>query len=132
MAGIKSLIWLALTGSTGMTLLILACTLHQQNWWPAIVTLFYLACPFPILISKHVTSDAGFGSQSNPPKEWAYFLTTGIIISALALPIIMARVDTIVVAATLLSLASSAFFFSTILAFFVVFQSDDSYAGGLY
>lgn len=35
--------------------------------------------------------NGGFSSQSNPAKEWAFFLTTGIIISALALPIIMAR-----------------------------------------
>lgn len=90
-----SLIGLALAGSAGMTLLILACTLHQQNWWPAIITIFYLAVPFPILISKHVSNDGGFTSQSNPAKEWAYFLTTGIIICALALPIVMARVGTV-------------------------------------
>lgn len=90
-----SLIGLALAGSAGMTLLILACTLHQQNWWPAIIILFYLACPFPLLISKHVSSDTGFGGQSSGPKEWAYFLTTGIIVSAIALPIIMARAGTV-------------------------------------
>lgn len=92
-----SLIGLALAGSTGMTLLILACTLGaQQNWWPAIVTVFYIVVPFPILISKQWSNDvSGFGSQSNPPKEWAYFLTTGIIISALALPIVMAGVSVV-------------------------------------
>lgn len=78
-----------------MTLLILACTLQKQNWWPAIVILFYLIVPFPILISRQVSSTNGFGSASNPPKEWAYFITTGIIISALALPIEMARVGTV-------------------------------------
>lgn len=78
-----------------MTLLILACTLNQQNWWPAIVIIFYLLAPFPILISRQVSSGNGFGSASDPAKEWAYFITTGVIISALALPILMARVGTV-------------------------------------
>lgn len=85
---------MALAGSAGMTLLILACTLHQQNWWPAIVTIFYLSVPFPILISRQWPND-GFSGLSNPAKEWAYFVTTGIIMSALALPIVMARVGTV-------------------------------------
>lgn len=59
------------------------------------MTLFYLAVPFPILVSRQVSNEGAFSSQSNPPKEWAYFLTTGIIISALALPIVMARVNTV-------------------------------------
>lgn len=86
---------MALSGSAGMTLLILACTLHQQNWWPAIVTVFYILCPLPILFSRHISNDVGYGSQSNPSKEWAYFLTTGIIVSAFALPIVMARTGTV-------------------------------------
>lgn len=117
-----------------MTLLILACTLgEKQNWWPAVVTVFYLIVPFPILISKQLSNDGGgFGALSNPPKEWAYFLTTGIVISALALPIVMNGVSTISTGATILSLASSLFFFTTILAFFVVFQTEDNYIGGIY
>lgn len=86
-----------------MTLLILACTLHQQNWWPAIITIFYLVVPFPILISRQFSND-GFSSQSNPAKEWAHFLTTGIIISALALPIVMCRVGTVNIDTCILSL----------------------------
>jgi hypothetical protein len=75
---------------------------------------------------------SGFGGQSTGPREWAYFLTTGIIISALALPIVMAGVSTIQTGAVVLSLLSSVFFFATILAFFVVFQSEDSYSSGIY
>uniref|UniRef100_A0A6G1SBS7 Leptin receptor gene-related protein n=1 Tax=Aceria tosichella TaxID=561515 RepID=A0A6G1SBS7_9ACAR len=134
MAGVKSLIGLALAGSTGMTLLILACTLGQtQNWWPAIVVVFYLAAPFPLLIAKQISTDtSGFGGQSSGPREWAYFITTGIVISAIALPLVMVSVGTIQVGAVVLSLISSVFFFSTILAFFIVFQSEDSYSSGLY
>lgn len=58
--------------------------------------MFYLLVPFPILVAKQVAGDGGgFGGQSNAPKEWAYFVTTGIIISALALPIVMAGVGTV-------------------------------------
>lgn len=80
-----------------MTLLILACTWGStQNWWPAITLVFYLAAPFPILIAKQISTDTtGFGGQSSGPKEWAYFITTGIVISAIALPIVMASVGTV-------------------------------------
>lgn len=92
---LSRLIALALSGSTGMTLLILACTLDKPNWWPAIVAIFYIICPFPSLIAKRLFTDNSFSSQSSPPKEWAYFITTGIVISALALPVVMARTQTV-------------------------------------
>lgn len=91
----NSLIAMALTGSTGMTLLILACTLDQSNWWPAIVTIFYIICPLPLLVSKQISNDGGFGNERNPSKEWAYFLTTGIVMSTFILPIILCRTDVV-------------------------------------
>lgn len=90
---------MALSGSASMTLLILACTLHEQNWWPAIVTIFYTLVPVPIMVSKYISGDSSeFGGQNNPSKEWAYFLTTGIVISAIALPIVLAGVKTVCIA----------------------------------
>lgn len=86
---------MALTGSAGMTLLILACTLEKQNWWPAIVTIFYIISPLPLLISKQISTDGGFGNERNQPREWGYFITTGLVMSAFALPIILARIGTV-------------------------------------
>merc|ERR1712050_489988 len=88
MAGIKSLVALAFSGSIGLLFLFLACALPQfNNWYPFTVVIFYLLSPIPTLIAKRHSED----SSSNPCRELAWFLTTGIVISAFALPIVLAR-----------------------------------------
>merc|ERR1712013_280149 len=86
--GIKSLVALAFSGSIGLLFLFLACALPQfNNWYPFTVVIFYLLSPIPTLIAKRHSED----SSSNPCRELAWFLTTGIVISAFALPIVLAR-----------------------------------------
>jgi len=88
MAGIKSLVALAFTGSIGLLFLFLACALPQfNNWYPFTVVIFYLLSPIPTLIAKRHSED----STSNPCRELAWFLTTGIVVSAFTLPIVLAR-----------------------------------------
>jgi hypothetical protein len=53
------------------------------------VTIFYMIAPIPMLLSRRYNS-SGMG-PSNPCQELAVFLTTGIVISAFALPIVLAR-----------------------------------------
>merc|ERR1711931_147136 len=94
MAGIKSLVALAFSGSIGLLFLFLACALPQfNNWYPFTVVIFYLLSPIPTLIAKRHSED----SSSNPCRELAWFLTTGIVISAFALPIVLARAPVTVV-----------------------------------
>jgi len=88
MAGVKALVALAFTGSIGLLFLFLACALPQfNNWYPFTVVIFYLLSPIPTLIAKRHSED----SSSNPCRELAWFLTTGIVVSAFALPIVLAR-----------------------------------------
>eukprot|EP00092_Neocalanus_flemingeri_P034301 GFUD01037303.1.p1 GENE.GFUD01037303.1~~GFUD01037303.1.p1 ORF type:complete len:158 (-),score=35.81 GFUD01037303.1:592-1065(-) len=88
MAGVKSLVALAFSGSIGLLFLFLACALPQfNNWYPFTVVIFYLLSPIPTLIAKRHSDD----SSSNPCRELAWFLTTGIVVSAFALPIVLAR-----------------------------------------
>ena len=58
-----------------------------SNWYPFTVVVFYLLSPIPSLIARRHSDD----SASNPCRELAYFLTTGIVMSAFALPIVLAR-----------------------------------------
>ena len=51
------------------------------------MVVFYLLSPIPSLIARRHSDD----SASNPCRELAYFLTTGIVMSAFALPIVLAR-----------------------------------------
>jgi len=88
MAGVKALVGLAFTGSIGLMFLFLACALPQfNNWYPFTVIIFYLLSPIPSMLARRHSDD----SASNPCRELAYFITTGIVISAFALPIVLSR-----------------------------------------
>merc|ERR1711971_1205310 len=94
MAGVKALVALAFTGSIGLLFLFLACALPQfNNWYPFTVVVFYFLSPIPSLLARRHSDD----SASNPCRELAYFLTTGIVLSAFALPIVLARAPVAVV-----------------------------------
>merc|ERR1711936_841371 len=99
MAGVKALVALAFSGSTGLLFLFLACALPQfNNWIPFTVVIFYLISPIPTLIAKRRGDDS---SGSNPCRELAWFLTTGIVVSAFALPIVLSRAPVAVTPAPL-------------------------------
>merc|ERR1712209_311846 len=87
MAGIKTLVGLAFTGSLGLMFLFLGCALPSYNWWPFFVVIFYLISPFPTIITKRYTD----GGDSSALKDICTFFTSGIVLSSFALPIVLAR-----------------------------------------
>ena len=149
MAGVKPLVGLAFSGSIGMLLLFLACALPQfDNWIPFTLVIFYLISPIPTIIAKRCGREVPSGSS--PCQELALFLTTGIVVSAFALPIVLARttltqtqtpippngtstpkpseqfVTTVIDdGACGLVIAANSVMFLTILGFFVAFSSED-------
>ncbi|KAL3244390.1 hypothetical protein MRX96_047195 [Rhipicephalus microplus] len=84
-----ALVALAFSGSVGMTLLVLGCALPQpSNWYPFFVVMFYVLSPLPTLIARRYKEDV---ASSSAAQELAYFITTGIVISAFGLPLVLAR-----------------------------------------
>lgn len=138
------LVGLAFSGSIGMTLVILGCALPGYgNWWPFFVTLFYVLSPIPTVLARRYQDDVG---SSNACKELALFITTGIVISAFGLPLVLARsggpvvspisfsltvVNTLTIyqqihwGSCLLTLAGNVVVFLTILGFFLAFDNED-------
>merc|ERR1719347_121721 len=89
------------------------------------------------MLARRHSEDAA----SNPCRELAYFVTTGIVISAFALPIVLARAEVTVspttpapdtATTTVITggacgfvLTANAIMFLTILGFFITFDGDD-------
>jgi len=123
MAGIRALVGLAFSGSIGMTLLILGCALPNfANWYPFFVSIFYVLSPIPTVLARRYQDDVG---SSNACKELALFLTSGLVISAFGLPIVLAHAAVIETVAAVLVLAGNVVVFLTILGFFIAFDNED-------
>lgn len=61
--------------------------LALSKWWPLIVVLFYTLALVPTIFTRRYTQDSG----SAACQEVAIFVTMGFVISAFALPIVLAR-----------------------------------------
>ena len=59
------------------------------NWYPFSVIVFYILAPIPLLLARRCGDDAG--GTSGACKELCYFLLTGIVLSAFALPVVLSR-----------------------------------------
>ncbi|KAI8509738.1 Leptin receptor overlapping transcript-like 1 [Branchiostoma belcheri] len=111
-----------------MTFVVLACALPQFNlWWPFFVVMFYILAPIPWCISRRYTEEMS-DSASSACTELSIFLTTGIVVSAFGLPIVLARAGVIQGAACGLTVAGNVVVFITILAYFIVFTREDDFA----
>ncbi|KAL7876622.1 hypothetical protein AOLI_G00115850 [Acnodon oligacanthus] len=127
MAGIKALVGLSFSGALGLTFLLLGCALEQFGvYWPLFVLIFYIMSPLPHFIASRCGDDTD--SSSNACRELALFLTTGIVISAFGLPIVLARKEVIYWGACGLVMAGNAVIFLTILGFFLIFGGGDDFS----
>ena len=91
---VKALMALSFSGAIGLTFLMLGCALEDYGvYWPLFVLIFYVISPIPYFIAKRVTYDSD--ATSSACRELAYFFTTGIVVSAFGLPVVLARVDVV-------------------------------------
>ncbi|KAL2097758.1 hypothetical protein ACEWY4_006965 [Coilia grayii] len=122
-----ALVGLSFSGAIGLTFLLLSCALdHYGVYWPFFVLIFYVLSPIPHFIARRVSDDGDSGS--NACRELAYFLTSGIVVSAFGLPIVLAHKDVIQWGACGLVLAGNTVIFLTILGFFLVFGTGDDFS----
>ncbi|XP_061551187.1 leptin receptor gene-related protein [Phycodurus eques] len=127
MAGIKALVGLSFSGAVGLTFLLLGCAIEQYGvYWPLFVLIFYALSPLPVFISRRLGDDAD--SSSNACRELSIFVTTGIVVSAFGLPVVLARNSTIQWGACGLVMTGNVVIFLTILGFFVVFGGGDDFS----
>ncbi|KXJ17529.1 leptin receptor gene-related protein [Exaiptasia diaphana] len=124
---IIAIIALSFTAAIGILLVVLGCALKDYGtWWPLFVLLFYCLAPIPTIVAKRLSEDFSSNS-SNVAKEVSFFITSGIVISAFGLPIVLARCTIIEWGAVALVLSGNVFIFCTILAYFLIFSGDDEW-----
>jgi len=111
MAGIRSIIALALGTALGITFLVLACVIPKTNCLPLINLVFYFLSPFPFFFARRINDDF---SNTNGALEVAGFLTCFLVVSAFGLPIILAHAEKIVWSAVGFSLAANVVVFVNI------------------
>ncbi|XP_037820247.1 leptin receptor gene-related protein [Lucilia sericata] len=113
----------------GMTFLILACAVPQPKiFYPFFVLLFYILSVLPMLIAKRLSP----GSETNPKTEFALFLTAGMVLSAFALPIVLAHSGVITWMACSLTLISNIINYLTIFGYAMKENEFDAPYGGMF
>ncbi|GMT16836.1 hypothetical protein PFISCL1PPCAC_8133 [Pristionchus fissidentatus] len=121
--GVRAVAALAFAGVIGLTFLVLGCALPSYgSWWPMFTIVFYFLSPLPLTIARHYQEDM---TGTSACIELALFLTTGIVISAFALPTVLAHAGAIAAGAAVFSNLASLTIFGTIAAWFYLHSEDD-------
>ncbi|KDQ18439.1 hypothetical protein BOTBODRAFT_52460 [Botryobasidium botryosum FD-172 SS1] len=123
-AGLKTVILLSFVLAIGFLLIILSCALWQ-NWLPLIVALTFVLAPLPNAIFSHCGNSDDFGSSdTNPAADFGRFLTSCVVITGFALPLVLAHAEVIHPTASAMSIVGGGLVYGTILAYSAVFKTD--------
>lgn len=133
MGTLGGIVCMSFLAAIGILFLVLGCVLvdfktEKGSWWVMFNLFFYILAPIPAMIVKRVGSDfSSFSGTSNLVVELALFFTTGFVVSAFGLPIVLARAHIIKYGAMALVMVGNLFIFITILLFFTVFDQQDEF-----
>ncbi|CAL1541402.1 unnamed protein product [Lymnaea stagnalis] len=87
------------------------------------VLFFYFLSPLPTIVARRLTNS--YDSSSSACIELCIFFTTGIVISAIGLPVVLAHTEVIAWGACALVISGNTVVFLTIFGYFKVFGNDD-------
>lgn len=141
-----AVILLAFVLAVGFLLIILSCALWH-NWLPLLVgkylppsiphlhqsylilctitALLFVLAPLPNAIFAHCGSDDFTDYDgSNAAVDIGRFLTAGIVVTAFALPLVLAHAEVIKPTACVMSIVGGGLVYGTILAYSAVFKAD--------
>jgi len=128
-AGLKTVIFLSFVLAVGFLFIILSCALWQ-NWLPLIVALTFVLAPLPNAIFAHCGGDdfstSSYGSEGSGPVDLGRFITSCVVVTGFALPIVLAHAEVIRVPASIMSIIGGGLVYGTILAYTATFRQDES------
>ncbi|KAJ8462586.1 hypothetical protein ONZ45_g1693 [Pleurotus djamor] len=125
-AGLKTVILLSFVLAVGFLLIILSCALWQ-NWLPLLVALIFVLAPLPNAVFSHCGAD-DFSQhyESSGPVDLGRFITSLIVVTGFALPVVLAHSQVIHPAACVMSIIGGGLVYGTILAYSAAFRQEDS------
>lgn len=133
MTAMRTILILSLLFATGSLLVILACALHS-NWLPLLAALLFLFAPIPNALANRISklynesSSTYFSSdddESNSVLETGYFITSVFLVSAIALPTVLAHIGVISFNALILSVSGGSLLYSTIVGYSNCFSAEE-------
>ncbi|KAG6890679.1 hypothetical protein C0995_005051 [Termitomyces sp. Mi166 len=122
-AGLRTVILLSFVLAVGFLMIILSCALWH-NWLPLLVALTFVLAPLPNVVFAHCGSDE-YGENTGP-VDLGRFLTSIIVVSGFALPIILAHSEVINPKACVMSITGGGLVYGTILAYSAAFNQESS------
>jgi len=126
-AGIKTVILLSFVLAVGFLLIILSCALWQ-NWLPLLVALTFVLAPLPNALFAHCGGDdfSAAVDEGSGPVDLGRFITSIVVVTGFALPLVLAHSNVIHVGACAMSIIGGGLVYATILSYSAVFKQDDS------
>ncbi|KAF9246509.1 vacuolar protein sorting 55 superfamily protein [Melanogaster broomeanus] len=125
-AGLKTVILLSFVLAVGFLLIILSCALWA-NWLPLLVALTFVLAPLPNALFAHCGGDEFSSYESSAgPVDLGRFITSTIVVTGFALPVVLTHSEVIRPGACAMSIIGGALVYGTILAYSAAFAQDDS------
>ncbi|KAG9318494.1 vacuolar protein sorting 55 superfamily protein [Chiua virens] len=125
-AGLKTVILLSFVLAAGFLLIILSCALWS-NWLPLLVALTFVLAPLPNALFAHCGGDEFSSYEANAgPIDLGRFITSIVVISGFALPVVLTHSEVIRPGACVMSVVGGGLVYGTILAYAAAFRQDDS------
>ncbi|ESK96999.1 vacuolar protein sorting 55 superfamily [Moniliophthora roreri MCA 2997] len=125
-AGLKTVILLSFVLAVGFLLIILSCALWS-NWLPLLVALTFVLAPLPNALFSHCGSDDFSGSYESAGVDVGRFLTSLVVVTGFALPIVLAHSGVIHTTASVMSIVGGGLVYGTILAYSAAFKQEEEY-----
>jgi len=125
-AGLKTVILLSFVLAVGFLLIILSCALWA-NWLPLLVALTFLVAPLPNAVFSHCGGD-DFAAidESSAAVDLGRFITSTVVVTGFALPLVLAHSDVIRPGACVMSIIGGGLVYGTILAYAATFSEAES------
>ncbi|KAK0483679.1 vacuolar protein sorting 55 [Armillaria novae-zelandiae] len=125
-AGLKTVILLSFVLAVGFLLIILSCALWH-NWLPLLVALTFVLAPLPNAVFSHCGSDDFSHLEGGGgPIDLGRFITSLVVVTGFALPVVLAHSDIITKSACVMSIIGGGLVYGTILAYSAAFKQDES------